>query len=420
MRLPDRRRGVPDHPARARRCRRRESAPQRCRVRRWTRTGFECAGADVRATISARRRQPARRRCSSAPTCWPRPTRALRRQASGRNAVRRRPRRPATARPPVDRRRTVPQEPAATQPARRLPAGARRVGSRRTPRENTAVMRHGVPRPPATARPARFRLRPDAPFIGRALVLPPASPPAPADSPTGINRSATRPIRPLRPPAARPRMSDRPPTDSEGTRRPPGRRGGAAWAHAARLLALALLLQRLRRRPRDAAEVVLVKASEAEPYAQAEAAVREALAGPARTPSAASRPRTSPRRAWPRRSGSRTWSWRSGRRPPAGCTSNSRPNVRLVYCMVNNAAEAGLLQGRDCAGVTTEVALADQFKLVAETLPRARAVGTLYRSDTAEGKACAPVAAGRAAARAGGSRRWPSTTTRPSPPPSTR
>ncbi len=54
--------------------------------------------------------------------------------------------------------------------------------------------------------------------------------------------------------------------------------------------------------------------------------------------------------------------------------------------MVTNAEDAGLLQGPDAWGVTTEIALAEQIKLLAEALPRARVVGMLYRSDTPEGK----------------------------------
>jgi len=61
-------------------------------------------------------------------------------------------------------------------------------------------------------------------------------------------------------------------------------------------------------------------------------------------------------------------------------------NNRLVYCMVNNPGDAGLLQGRPCWGVTTDVAIGDQIKLMAEALPRARVIGMLYRSDTTSGK----------------------------------
>ena len=46
-------------------------------------------------------------------------------------------------------------------------------------------------------------------------------------------------------------------------------------------------------------------------------------------------------------------------------------NVRLVYCMVTNAAEAGLLDGAESWGVTTDVSIDEQVKIIAEALPRA-------------------------------------------------
>jgi ABC-type uncharacterized transport system substrate-binding protein len=61
-------------------------------------------------------------------------------------------------------------------------------------------------------------------------------------------------------------------------------------------------------------------------------------------------------------------------------------DVRLVYCMVNNPSDAGLLQGRASFGVTTDVAIGDQMKLMAEVLPHAHVLGMLYRSDTKAGK----------------------------------
>ncbi len=62
-------------------------------------------------------------------------------------------------------------------------------------------------------------------------------------------------------------------------------------------------------------------------------------------------------------------------------------DVKLSYCMVSHAADAALLQGHTCAGITTDIPIGDQFKLLSEMLPNARTVGLMYRSDTAEGKA---------------------------------
>jgi ABC-type uncharacterized transport system substrate-binding protein len=61
-------------------------------------------------------------------------------------------------------------------------------------------------------------------------------------------------------------------------------------------------------------------------------------------------------------------------------------DVKLVYCMVSDAGSAGLLEGRPSTGVTTDVPLNQQIKLIAEALPRARNVGILYRSDAPESK----------------------------------
>jgi putative tryptophan/tyrosine transport system substrate-binding protein len=60
--------------------------------------------------------------------------------------------------------------------------------------------------------------------------------------------------------------------------------------------------------------------------------------------------------------------------------------VELVYCMVNNADEVGLLRGNDCWGITTNVPIAEQFKLIGEALPSAKTVGLLYASDTPDGR----------------------------------
>ena len=140
-----------------------------------------------------------------------------------------------------------------------------------------------------------------------------------------------------------------------------------------------------------------MKSSDAEPYAQAEAAVRDALAREAPGPAG---------RKHEVRSVSAKEVTEKGvvatigqpdavvaiGTPAARWLHQQLPgNVRLVYCMVNNAAEAGLLQGQDCTGVVTEIPPAEQLKLLSDALPRARTVGTLYRSDTPEGKASAQV-----------------------------
>jgi ABC-type uncharacterized transport system substrate-binding protein len=131
---------------------------------------------------------------------------------------------------------------------------------------------------------------------------------------------------------------------------------------------------------------LVVKSSDAEPYAQAEAALRGRLV----------------ERSWAVRSDTLKTISDKGIQPAiahADCvvaigTPAARwlheqlpPGVRLVYCMVTHAEEAGLLGGRPSCGVTTEIALAEQVRIIAEALPQARTIGTLYRADATESRA---------------------------------
>lgn len=60
--------------------------------------------------------------------------------------------------------------------------------------------------------------------------------------------------------------------------------------------------------------------------------------------------------------------------------------VPLCFCMVGDPESAGLTKGTAAIGVTTEVALKTQFELVRQAMPKAGAVGLLYRSATAKGR----------------------------------
>ena len=136
--------------------------------------------------------------------------------------------------------------------------------------------------------------------------------------------------------------------------------------------------------PAARADVVIVKSSDAPPYQQAEATFRQRLSAvqvrsvlvkelaDTGIGSAISTTDTVVAIGTP----AATW---LHAQLPAG--------IELVYCMVANADDAGLLKGSPCWGVTMEVSLSEQFKLIAEALPSARTVGTLYRSDTAAGRA---------------------------------
>ncbi|HWE04489.1 MAG TPA: ABC transporter substrate binding protein [Tepidisphaeraceae bacterium] len=137
--------------------------------------------------------------------------------------------------------------------------------------------------------------------------------------------------------------------------------------------------------PAKAAHVLIVKASEAEPYTQAETALRNRLVelhhdvrsavikeleekgvaagvGNAQVVVAVGTP-------------SARW---LHKQLPA--------NVRLVYCMVTNVENTGLLSGAESWGVTTDVTIAEQIRIISEALPRARVLGMLYRSDTPDAR----------------------------------
>ena len=135
-----------------------------------------------------------------------------------------------------------------------------------------------------------------------------------------------------------------------------------------------------------AADVVIVRTSDAEPYTQAEAALRQQLGE-----------KNYKIKSLLAREASDKGIEASIGRPDvvvAIGTASARwlhkqlpADVKLMYCMVSNPSDATLLQGHPCVGVSTDVPITDQLKLIAEALPRARSVGFMYRSDTPEGKA---------------------------------
>jgi ABC-type uncharacterized transport system substrate-binding protein len=151
------------------------------------------------------------------------------------------------------------------------------------------------------------------------------------------------------------------------------------------LLLICLLAILLNAGKAIAASVVVVKASEAEPYTQAEAALR------ARLVEHHDQVRTVALKEIVDKDISATLGkpelviaigtpaarWLQKQLPAA---------VKLVYCMVSNADDAGLMVGRDSWGVTMEIPLADQISVIAQALPNARKLGMLYHSDTAEGR----------------------------------
>jgi ABC-type uncharacterized transport system substrate-binding protein len=145
------------------------------------------------------------------------------------------------------------------------------------------------------------------------------------------------------------------------------------------IVALALLLPALV----QGATVVVIRSSDAEPYVEAEKALHDRLVAKNYVVRSVSIKEAST-------PGVDTHIGRPDvvvaiGTPSARWVHKQLPaDIRFVYCMVSNAADAGLLQGRSSIGVTTDVDISQQISLIAEALPRARSVGLLYRSNAPE------------------------------------
>ncbi len=57
---------------------------------------------------------------------------------------------------------------------------------------------------------------------------------------------------------------------------------------------------------------------------------------------------------------------------------------KLVYTMVNNPHELGLLQGRQAFGVRTDINIKERFQLIKKMMPKAKKIGFLYWSADGE------------------------------------
>jgi putative tryptophan/tyrosine transport system substrate-binding protein len=162
----------------------------------------------------------------------------------------------------------------------------------------------------------------------------------------------------------------------------PLRAAATAFARTA-VLRLLVLLPGLLCTP-ALADVVIVKSFDAEPYKQAEQTLSERLASSDCKVRSMLVKELAQNGIGPNISTTDTVV-AIGTSAAAWLHNQLPGGVELVYCMVTNAEEAGLLKG-DCWGVTTEVPVPEQFKLIAEALPSARTIGTLYRSDTSAGR----------------------------------
>ncbi len=134
------------------------------------------------------------------------------------------------------------------------------------------------------------------------------------------------------------------------------------------------------------ADVIIVRTSDAEPYVQADAALREKLEKNNCTVRSALAKEVA-------QAGVANGIGKADVVVAVGTASAKwlheqlPATTSLAYCMVGNASDAGLTQGHPASGVTTDVSLADQFTIISQALPRAQVVGLLYHSDTSEGKA---------------------------------
>ena len=148
----------------------------------------------------------------------------------------------------------------------------------------------------------------------------------------------------------------------------------------------ALLLASLLAFPALAGQVLIVPASDAEPYAQAEAALRERLVQQKQAVRTLLAKEVSAK-GIEASVGGADIVVAIGTPAAQWLHKNLPEGVRLGYCMTSNPAEAGLLDGSPAFGVTTDVPVAEQIKLIGEALPRARTIGMLYRSDRPESTA---------------------------------
>jgi putative ABC transport system substrate-binding protein len=135
-----------------------------------------------------------------------------------------------------------------------------------------------------------------------------------------------------------------------------------------------------------AADVVIVRTSDAEPYTQAETALRQQL-GEQNYKIKSLLAREASDKGIENSIGKPDVVVAIGTAAARWLHKQLPTDVKLMYCMVSNPADATLLQGHACVGVSTDVPLTDQLKLVAEVLPHAHSIGFMYRSDSAEGKA---------------------------------
>lgn len=134
----------------------------------------------------------------------------------------------------------------------------------------------------------------------------------------------------------------------------------------------------------QAARIIVVKSSDAEPYIVAEAAVATKLAAPGNEVRGMLLKEVSEKGIQPT-IGPANLVVAIGTPAAKFLHKQLPPSQKLVYCMVTSPEEVGLLSGRESWGVSTDLPFAQQFQIIGQTLPHARAIGVLYRTDCPEG-----------------------------------
>jgi len=127
------------------------------------------------------------------------------------------------------------------------------------------------------------------------------------------------------------------------------------------------------------AEVLMVLTSEAGPYRQTQAGLQKRLTALGHTSRAVSLksfiksqkadPKNKPDALVAVGTGAATW-----------FRKNFKGPTPVAYCMVGDPVGAGLCGADGMPGVTTDVPVKAQFKLIAEALPKARTIGMVYSS----------------------------------------
>jgi putative ABC transport system substrate-binding protein len=135
-----------------------------------------------------------------------------------------------------------------------------------------------------------------------------------------------------------------------------------------------------------ASEVVIVASGAAKPYLEAQRAAQESLAAAGHRCLAIQLEDLSDAKLRQLASDRPDAALAIGSGAAAALHRRLDPSVRLIYCMVADPDGAGLTSGRTAHGVSTQVPLKAQFELIAQALPNARVVGTLYRDKTQKGQ----------------------------------